>query len=103
MIYTFLFGYFCLSKDSSGGGGEIRTLDPLARIVVFKTTALGHYATPPKHKIQPTKSTTDTYFLLIILGELILVEIFVNEFVVIKYFVRFKPQSNLGFSLFHRS
>jgi hypothetical protein len=32
----------------TGGGGEIRTLDPLARIVVFKTTALGHYATPPK-------------------------------------------------------
>ncbi len=31
----------------TGGGGEIRTLDSLARIAVFKTAALGHYATPP--------------------------------------------------------
>ena len=31
----------------TGGGGEIRTLDSLARIAVFKTAALDRYATPP--------------------------------------------------------
>ena len=30
-----------------GGGGEIRTHGPIARTDVFKTSALGHYATPP--------------------------------------------------------
>ena len=32
---------------SNGGGGGIRTHDPLARKPVFKTGALVHYATPP--------------------------------------------------------
>ncbi|GEM_PF-6244377 len=31
-----------------GGGGGIRTLDQLAPIMVFKTIALDHYATPPR-------------------------------------------------------
>lgn len=30
-----------------GGGGEIRTHDPVARVTVFKTVALDHSATPP--------------------------------------------------------
>ena len=35
----------------TGGGRGIRTLDSLAAIVVFKTTALDHYAIPPKFKV----------------------------------------------------
>lgn len=30
-----------------GGEGEIRTHESIATLVVFKTTALGHYATSP--------------------------------------------------------
>lgn len=33
--------------DCGCGEGEIRTRDRLAPILVFKTSALGHYATPP--------------------------------------------------------
>ena len=36
-----------LSKKSDGGEGGIRTHDRVAPIVVFKTTALVHYATSP--------------------------------------------------------
>lgn len=35
----------------TGGGGEIRTLDSLARIAVFKTAALDRYATPSTRKL----------------------------------------------------
>ena len=58
LICRFLFYGICMSNGQNifefttilpccGGGGEIRTLDSLARIAVFKTAALGHYATPP--------------------------------------------------------
>ncbi len=30
-----------------GGGGEIRTLETLAGLAVFKTTGINHYPTPP--------------------------------------------------------
>ena len=34
------------------GEGEIRTRDRLAPILVFKTSALGHYATPPIESVK---------------------------------------------------
>ena len=34
-----------------GGGGEIRTHDPVTRVTVFKTVALDHSATPPSGDI----------------------------------------------------
>ena len=62
LICRFLFYGICMSNGQNifefttilpccGGGGEIRTLDSLARIAVFKTAALGHYATPPQINI----------------------------------------------------
>ena len=35
-------------RTPNGGEGGIRTPDTVSRIVVFETTALVHYATPPK-------------------------------------------------------
>ena len=34
---------------SNGGGGEIRTLETVAGLAVFKTTGINHYPTPPKY------------------------------------------------------
>src|SRR3990167_3653898 len=36
---------------SKGGGERIRTSEGIATLVVFKTTALVHYATPPKSAV----------------------------------------------------
>lgn len=38
---------FYVGKENGYGGGGIRTPDSLARIPVFETGALNHYATPP--------------------------------------------------------
>ncbi len=41
------------AKRDEGGEGGIRTLEELSPLVVFKTTALNHYATSPEHTILP--------------------------------------------------
>lgn len=41
------------SYHHQSGEGGIRTLEELSPLVVFKTTALNHYATSPEHTILP--------------------------------------------------
>ena len=45
---SFLAAYFALRNTKNGGEGEIRTRGHLAMTLVFKTSALDHYATSPK-------------------------------------------------------